>query len=366
VGSQNFVDQAFMSFRTPQLGKLRLQALVGAFTSRYGNLGQYGTGQYGAAVIGGPIGTGEKLIADYAITDTFSIVLEHGVSGRFEKAPLGIVPGWENVRANQAWPSSWVHHAHAGFVKKGVVTMQAGLHYLSNFSQDDRGRLPADDPNHTGANEMALKDGKLDVFGVDFKAFGGPLGHFAAAAAYAKGDNVYSLSGMTLFGANTGESLSKRYLGQFGGGTGKLVTAGLEHTFSVAGALRYPEPFWGEGPDLTTSVFTNLASIQSADPNYDGKLMFKVGTEVTYRPLSWFAVSARYDFVSPNSKDSKETFHVISPKLIFKSNWTSHEQIVVHYARWLLGDHTQAFFPDDLDRARLDSNLVGVSFGMWW
>src|SRR4029079_2567020 len=103
-----------------------------------------------------------------------------------------------------------------------------------------------------------------------------------------------------------------------------------EYNISWAKFLYHPEPFWGEGPDLITSVFSNVGSVmQSEDPDFDGRKMVKAGAEVTYRFLPWVGVSGRYDHVVPNSKDKEETFDVISPKLLFKADWNSHEQITL-------------------------------------
>jgi hypothetical protein len=240
------------------------------------------------------------------------------------------------------------------------------VHYITNWSQDDRGKFAADDPDTPGINERQPRDGRLNVVGADFRAWGRPYGHFAAAAAYSEGHDVFQLSGFTLFGARTGESIGRRFYGQYGASTGSMFAAGFEYSLSIASLLRYPEPYGDDGPDVIAAVMANYASIQSSDPAFDGKKMLKFGGEATYRFLPWVAASMRYDYVAPNSKDAEETFHVLAPKLIFKSSWTSHEQVTLHYVKWLLGKHTYSPFPDDLIRERLDSQMIGISFSMWW
>ena len=94
--------------------------------------------------------------------------------------------------------------------------------------------------------------------------------------------------------------------------------------------------------------------------------MYKFGAEVTYRFFSWLAASFRYDHVAPNSKDVHESFDVISPKLIFKSDWLSHEQVTLAYSRWFYGADTHAEFPDDLTRNQLDYQMFALTFGMWF
>jgi hypothetical protein len=135
---------------------------------------------------------------------------------------------------------------------------------------------------------------------------------------------------------------------------------------SWAKLIRYPEEFWGEGPDLITSVFATAASVKSTDPDFDNRKMYKFGTEVTYRFVPWVGISGRFDQVSPNSRDHEENFQVFSPKLIFKSNWNSHEQVTLSYTKWWYGAHTHSQFPLDFTRHDLDSQMFAIHFGMWW
>jgi hypothetical protein len=70
--------------------------------------------------------------------------------------------------------------------------------------------------------------------------------------------------------------------------------------------------------------------------------------------------------VAPNSKDLQESFDVISPKIIFKSDWLSHEQVTLAYTKWFYGAHTHAEFPDDYTRGQLDDQMFALTFGMWF
>ena len=75
---------------------------------------------------------------------------------------------------------------------------------------------------------------------------------------------------------------------------------------------------------------------------------------------------AIWKHVAPNSKDLQESFDVISPKIILKSDWLSHEQVTLSYTRWLYGNHTHAEFPDDLVRSQLDNEMYALTCGMWF
>jgi hypothetical protein len=205
------------------------------------------------------------------------------------------------------------------------------------------------------------------------------LGNFGLAVSHAEAKDAELLTGMVYFGAFTGDQATQRYFGPHprnangtsinGAGTGSMTVVGGEYNLSWGKLIRYPEEFWGEGPDLITSVFSDVANVQSADPDFDHITMYKFGTEVTYRFLPWVGISGRYDHVSPNSRDTNENFEVISPKILLKTDWNSHELVTLSYTRWLYGKDTHSQFPNDFTRTgqdRLDSQMFAIHFGMWW
>ncbi len=84
------------------------------------------------------------------------------------------------------------------------------------------------------------------------------------------------------------------------------------------------------------------------------------------RSLAWLTLTGRVDRVMPNSKDSEESFTVLCPRVVFKSDWLSHEQVTLAYTRWFYGAHTHAEFPDSFIRRDLDNEMFTLGFGMWW
>jgi hypothetical protein len=363
VGSQNFVDQAYLAFHT-SIDAVKLDWTFGAHRNTYGGLGQWGVGQYNAQIIGMPFGVGETLSAHYDLGENYTLHVEHGVMSRLAKTPAGVVPTIMNGGANPSMPSSWVHHAHVGLEKRGGIPLVAGLHYISNWSQDERDQT--DDPKTYWIDESRRPDARMNVYGADLRMLDNYLGNFAVSAAYADAKYAQLLTGLNFFGAYSGEQMTKRFFGPRGGGTARMLVGGLEYFISWGKFLRHPDGFGGDAPDLLTSIFFNAGSIRGDDPDYDGRKMYKFGTEITYRFASWLALSGRYDHVAPNTKDSEETFDVISPKLIFKSNWNSHEQVTLSYTRWFYGDRTHSEFPDEWTRRQLDNEMFALSFGMWW
>jgi hypothetical protein len=364
MGSQNFFQQAYLTFKIP-VASLNLKWNVGAFQNTYGGLGQYDVGRYNAAIIGNPFGVGETLTAQYELGARYTLFVEDGFMGRLGKTPVGAPPIVSIDGAfNSSLPSSWVHHAHAGIARHGIVPVVFGLHYLYNFAQDERDQQ--DDPRTPFVNEGNRPDPHMTILGADLRMIDNYLGNAAAAVSYADAKDATLLTGMNYYGAYTGESLTKRFLGPMGGGTGKMTVVGLEYNVALFRLFRYPVELSPNGSELFASFFANFVKIDSVDPDFNGKFMWKAGTEWTWRWLAWFQLSGRYDHVAPNSKDLQESFDVISPKLIFKSDWLSHETVTLSYTRWFYGAHTHAEFPNDYSRGQLDSAMYALTFGLWW
>ncbi|HXI55973.1 MAG TPA: hypothetical protein VNO55_07935 [Polyangia bacterium] len=364
LGSQNLFQEAYLSFKIP-VGDVNLNWRVGAFTNTYGSLGQYDVGRYNAPLIGSPFGVGETLTGQYDLGSNYTLFLEDGLMGRLGKAPVGAPPIVSIDGAfNSSIPSSWVQHAHAGIARHGIIPLVLGLHYLYNWAQDERDQQ--DDPRTPFVDESRRPDPHMSVFGADFRMIDNYLGNGAIAASYADAHYATLLTGMNFFGAYNGEQMTKRFFGPQGGGTAKMLVVGFEYNLSWGRLLRYPVDLGPNGPEFITSFFVDYAQVNSKDPDFDKRKLLKFGTELTYRCFPWLALSARFDRVQPNSKDSEESFTVISPKLIFKTDWMSHEQVTLAYTRWLYGAHTHSEFPNDFTRGQLDTDMFALTFGLWW
>jgi hypothetical protein len=364
LGSQNLFQEAYLSFKIPA-GKVNFKWNVGAFQNTYGGLGQYDVGRYNAPLIGSPFGVGETLTGQYDLDARYTLFLEDGFMGRLGKTPIG-APAIVSIDGafNPSLPSSWVHHAHAGIARHGTVPLVLALHYITNWAQDERDQV--DDPRTPFIDESNRPDPRLTVVGADFRMIDNYLGNFAVAASYADAHYAALLTGFNFFGAYNGDQMTKRFFGPQGGGTAKMLVTGFEYNVAWGRLLRYPVELSPNGPEFFTSFFLDYAQVSSKDPDYDHRKLVKFGTELTWRWLRWLALSSRVDRVIPNSKDSEESFTVISPKIIIKSDWLSHEQVTLSYTRWLYGAHTHAEFPNDFTRGQLDDDMFALTFGLWW
>jgi hypothetical protein len=238
-----------------------------------------------------------------------------------------------------------------------MVTL--GGHYIDAFSRDERG---------TGT---LAPDGKIRVVGADLRLRLGRLGHFMAAFAQTTAKDA-STVGRVVEVLNTrgGPGLVASYFGDHSNGTGKLVVMGAQYDLSVGKLVSYPVPFTADGPDLVVSLFgINAKVTESNDIRYSGLGMFKVGGEVTYSMLSWLAAALRYDHVEPDVQVPQRTFAVLSPRLIFHTDWSSTDQLVLQYSHWYNGSMVtvQSGSPprDDVTIVP-DTDMVSLSANMWW
>jgi hypothetical protein len=374
LGSQQFVNNFYLLYNAPPiLGSVRLHALAGYFSNDYGSLAQYGLGMYTNPLVGRVRGVGEDLVAEYDLDDRTTLSVEDGLMGnRNGMGAINIVPTGQNGQGPIVWPSSWVHHFHLGFERRGDITFRARLHYLVNWSQDDRIQTGVDNPQTRQINEAYVKDGQITTVGADVTLSSPVLGWLGAAVSYTKGQNSYPLKGLVTFGGE-GDQLTNRWWGQItsgDSGNGQLVAAGVNYTASIGRIVSFPVPFNQDGPDLALNLgFIVADSWSPAFQPWDGRLRYKAGADLLYSFLPYVSVGVRGDVVVPNSKDSAETFYVLSPRLVFKSNWTSRDTITLLYGKWFFGadSHPEASSITTLAPGhRLDDQLFAVNAQIYW
>jgi hypothetical protein len=353
--SQLGVDDTFLRI-LPDLGeKLRLQVLVGAFTSRYGIMGEYDEGRYGTPLVARVNGAGEVVSGTFRLGD-FTLLLEQGIQGSTNKAPAEITPeGWNDF-ADPSVGTSFVTHLHAGVGYDGWVTV--GGHYISAWSKDDRG------------SGTLFPDGSIRVLAADARLTMGRFGHLYLAVGQTDADHARTV-GRVIEVLNTrgGPGLMDNYLGSESEGTGRLFTMGAQYDLSLGRLVSYPVPFRGDGPDIFMSVFGMYAKVWSKDDRFDHVGKLKYGGEATYSLLSWLAASARYDRVLPDTDHDRRTFSIISPRIIFRSDWESTDQVVLQYSHWFNGSlvTVRSGYPPQEDVTVIpDEDMVSLSASMWW
>jgi hypothetical protein len=366
IGSQQFINNAYLDIKRFAVGPIGLRAAFGYFYDTYGNIGQYGPGMYTNTLVGGARGVGERVALDYDVSDSVTIAFEDGfLATRNGVGVINVAATGQNGSGNPVWPAGWLHHAHLGIEKKGNLDLRARLHYFHNWTQDDRTQRALDNLTTSQLDESYIKDGSIDTYGFDASIASPIYGYLGFAASYIRGRNAYPVKGMISFGGD-GESLTNRWWGPATQGTGKLVAAGINYSASLAKIVSYPTPFNGDGPDIVVNTGFVFAKSWSDFEPFDQRARHKYGLDVLYTFSPYMGVGLRGDRVVPSSKDSEETFHVLAPRLVFRTDWRSRETITLLYAKWLYGPHSHAEASSITPGSRLDDQLLALNVQIWW
>jgi hypothetical protein len=372
------IQDAFLTLKVDDTETRKLTVHAGAFSSRYGTMGEYDEGQYSVPVAGRIEGAGVLGAGRWAVANGLHVLAEVGAAGNIDKPVLGTIPeGWNGfVDANIG--STFAGHAHLGLAHNDLINI--GTHLMHSFSSDDQ----------AGVQEQP--DAKLTVIAADGRLTMGPWGHLFFGMSHAIAKDIISLGGVLHYLETAhGPDLIRNYLGVESGGNGSLTTLAAQYDFSLASALLAPEPFSGNAPDLRLSLFGMMVS---TNPDVDGVVTrtppvnrigicsdscLKYGGELTYKPLSWFAMAVRGDqvdqFLYRSGDDNAgpfgaESFTIVSPRLIFSSDWNSQDQITLQYSNYSYGSRVAVrnpgYDPRDLTYTAADQHTLSLHAAMWW
>ena len=436
------VDRAFLTLNFPDLfgdfGKLT--ANVGVFSDRYGAMGKYDGGAYDTYMIGRTRVAGETLTFEFDIADDFKLVIEHGIGAKMDVQKWRGYPGYPNNTTWEPYPgyaqqgTTLLHHAHAGLLWANMLTLTG--HYMYAWTKDamrtsmngtgGAGQATVPKPNTlpeapqldsswSGTSSVNARDGSMRVLGADLRLDGGWMGIGYLGFSSIKCSNAGVLmDAIEVIHSQGGWQLTNNYLGAAGNGT--INSIGFQYTFSLAAFMMRPQSWWGQGADLTLQVFgiaNFISGITSAFPGYDmntpppsnstyptngwnapsggqyggwikgpdgfGTKKFKTGAQALYTPLAFMSIGARFDYVEPNLDNSTHNFWVVSPKLVFRTQFVTHEQIILQYQYYSYGSWYNntannmnslpfpyggggpQFYP-----AHPDSHTVTIAASMWW
>lgn len=351
------INEAFLTLDFPRALGSRggLVWNVGAFQNRYGGAGKYDAGKYETYIFGRTHVAGETLTGYYSLTDELVLQLEHGVGVKLEPPPLvsGLpdpMPPYLPYPGPEQQGTTLVHHAHAGLSVSDAL--QFAGHYLTTWTDDAR-----------LASEL---DGRITVLGGEVRLDAGFYGIGFLGYSHLQAEDVMRIAeSLEVLHSNGGWNLRDNYFGHTATGTGTVDTIALQYTYSLATLLWHPEKFWGQGPDVLLSVFGMYNMVNSDDEEFnDPEQKLKMGGEVTYTMLSWLAASARYDLVQPDLDDNTLSFQALSPRLIVRTAFVSHEQVVLQYTRYFYGDNVRTAWPHV--GLPPDRDVFQIAAIMWW
>jgi hypothetical protein len=351
------INQAFLTLNFPELinDDTRLILNVGGFTNRYGAAGRYDGGKYETYLFGRTHVVGETATLEYDY-GPWTFAAEEGFGGKIEPTPfygppgesmapqnhLPTIPIWDPYPGPVAQESTFVAHAHLGAVYKKQFLL--GFHYLDVFANDNEraGSYEADMSGYgTGSRPTTDPKPGLKIYGVDLKVLSGLLGDGYIGWAHMKASNIlYLQDAVEVLHSFGGVQLHDNFFGQPGrteitGGT--VDTFLFQEVFSFGSLFRYPQAFWGDGPDLIASVFGMYNIVHSDSTGYTDIKKLKWGADLTYLPLPWFGIGARFDLVSPDMSDKEQNFSVFSPRIVIKTAFVTHEQVILQYSHYSYG-----------------------------
>ncbi len=359
-GIYNLSDQlgvydAFISANLSKPLKTPVLVRVGAMTGRYGAMGAFDAGRYGTPLLFRTNSVGEAINIGFKVGPQTMLAIEQGIGGQLARVPNNLTPAGWNDYADPNTGASFVNHVHLG-VSQGNWG-QLGLHYATAFSQDDQtlgGKIP---------------DGRISVFGADLRFTMGRFGHLYGGIGRTEARNSGAVAGVIeILNARGGPELTQYYLGPKSGGSGSLTTFGGQYDLSLARAV-YDKRFTGKSPDVMLSLFGIATHVKSDDADFNGKTKLKVGFEATYTMASWIALSGRFDHVATDASDSSTAFNVISPRVLFHTDWQSRDEFALQYSYFTNGKNAVVYTgaPPTADPSvRPDSHAFMISGTFWW
>ncbi|HET6282624.1 MAG TPA: hypothetical protein VFH73_16790 [Polyangia bacterium] len=352
------VNQAWITINLPELFGPKGGILwnVGVFNGRYGSPGRYDAGEYGTYLFGRTHVSGETLSAFYDVTPDVTLQFEHGIGARLDVQTL--VPGMPDPPPYLPFPGprqqlpTLLHHVHLGVTIKEQLILAA--HYLTSWTQS---QVDAQTP-----------DGHINTMGVEAKLVNSRFGNGYLGFAHLDALNAVRVAGaIEALHSWEGWSLTENFWGDGADGTGKIDTVLGQYVFSLATFLQGPEAFWGQSADLLLTLFGMYNKVSTSDPLSTGaKEKLKYGGEVTYIPLYWLGLAARYNMVQPNLANKYESFQVVSPRVILRTSFVSNEEIYIQYTRYFTERDTRLAFPFNDPPVKGDKQVISLIASMYW
>lgn len=311
---------------TPELPWLnvRLEAKVGSFWGRYGMAGRYDAGYYDTFLFGRTHTLGETLRMEIDVGD-WTLWGEQGFGVRRPNPSI-----YNNARF------TLVNHLHAGVSWKKMLDFS--FHHFYTWAQEE---------DRPGSALTNVPNGNMSVIGADVRLDANMYGYLYAGFSRVSAENARVVGpAVEVIHANGGGEfalgITSNYLDDQAtpqsNGNGAVNTLMAQYELSIANILSNmktpPQRYWGEGPDLKIAAFTMANFISSQDPDMDGVRKFKYGFDLNGRIKSWLGLGLRFDRLQPNSKIPEQSFAILSPRLVFRSDWLAHEEITLQYSRY--------------------------------
>jgi len=357
VQGYNFTDASYANWHT-QFGvgqgwieitpympaeNIRFKLKAGSFWNRYGGMGRYDAGEYDTFLFGRTHLMGE------------TARLEIDLDG--QPITIGIEQGFGTKKPD---PSIYngarftvVPHFHADVTYDQAITFSA--HFIDAIAMSEP-TMTGPQPNwvapggyvqnYQGANQP---DGSLKVMGLDAR-FDMPevFGYLYAGVSYISAKNAVTVApGVEVIHSDGGGEYNMGITGNYlnssectwgftkacSNGNGGVLTLSGQYEAKL-GDLLGGSPF-GDGQDLTMKFYGMWNKVKSDDKIADGVSKTKFGTDMIFDVFPVMSVATRFDYLMPNSRYAKQNFGILSPRIILRSSFVTHEQIAFQYSRFI-------------------------------
>ncbi|HVY29510.1 MAG TPA: hypothetical protein VHB79_23285 [Polyangiaceae bacterium] len=355
------INQAFVTLQFPgtfgRYGDLSLTA--GSFSNRYGTAGKHDAGMYQTYLFGRTKVVGETLTAKLWLSPQVGLVLEHGFGGKLDSVPFDTLnprPDYLPYPGPVPQGSSFVNHAHLG-LDLGKSVRLAG-HYLRAWTPDDH--------NAPGTTSVP---GSMTIVGGEAHLLGGAAGDGYLGFSHIAAHHVRPLSDVIeVLHSSGGYELKNNFFGRYDPRTkitppddsGRIESILGQYTLSLGKLVRYPARFNGNGPDLSLTLFGMYNVVRSDTFDHE---MLKLGAEAFYSLIEVLGIGVRFDQVNPDMADSKQSFSVLSPRIVLRTRFLGRERVILQYSHYFLGRSAYPAFPYNT-APEADKNAVMLSASM--
>jgi hypothetical protein len=371
-GSQFGIGQGWLEL-TPALPweNLRLKAKIGSFWNRYGNMGQWDSGEYDTYLFGRTHVMGETVRLEYDFADQpITIGIEDGVGA---KRP--------DAQVYNSGRFTMLHHLHTDLAWDNRITL--GLHFLHAFTAEEA-RFTGPQQGWVSPSEyvspyqsVTQPDGRMLVFGGEAR-FDMPdvFGYLYLGASYVDlKDAVTVAPAIEVIHSYGGGEFNMGVTGNYldsescrwqlsgatcSGGNGNVMTLAGQYVGKI-GDLLGESPF-GDGQDLTVKLYGMFNRVKSKDPLNDGIQKVKFGTDVQFDAFDALAFATRFDYLAPNSRIKNQNFMILSPRLVFRTHLVTHEQVALQYSHYFYAKREcDVGTPADIQRNQAATAAPGVT-----
>ncbi len=319
------IAQAWVTL-TPELPWLnvRLEAKIGSFWGRYGMAGRYDAGYYDTFLFG----------RTHTLGETAKMEIDVGNVTLWGEQGFGIRRPNPSIYNDARF--TLVNHLHAGLSWKKTVDVTA--HHFYTWAQEE---------DRPGATLTNAPDGNMSIVGADVRVDANMFGYLYAGFSHLSAEHARVVgSAVETIHSNGGADFSLGIVANYldgpqkrSNGNGAVNTFMAQYELSIANILtnmkKPGERYWGEGPDLKIAAFAMVNSISSDDPDMDGVTKLKYGFDLNGRVKPWLGLGLRFDRLQPNSKVPEQSFAIVSPRIVFRTEWLSHEEITLQYTRYM-------------------------------